>query len=128
MFRTAHRSSSGAINCICSLWFICPYGDRPLPRLSGKWLMYLGVSSLSLQVLLNQMAAFILYNFLSVFLKACMFMACLAFINLILMDPCIVDYSVAIPTRCSFVIEFIILKFFESSTCFERHTAHHQDL
>jgi hypothetical protein len=34
-------------------------------------------------------------------------MACLAFINLILMDPCIVDYSVEIPIRCSFVIEFI---------------------
>jgi len=29
MFRAAHRSSSGALNCICSLWFICPYGDRP---------------------------------------------------------------------------------------------------
>ena len=35
MFRTAHRSSSGALNCICSLWFICPYGDRLLPRLNG---------------------------------------------------------------------------------------------
>ena len=35
MFRAAYRSSSGALNCICSLWFICPYGDRPLPRLSG---------------------------------------------------------------------------------------------
>jgi len=23
MFRGAHRSSSGALNCICSLWFIC---------------------------------------------------------------------------------------------------------
>jgi len=34
MFREAHRSSSGAINCICSLWFICPCGDRPLSRLS----------------------------------------------------------------------------------------------
>jgi hypothetical protein len=33
MFRVAHRSSSGALNFICSLWFICPYGDRPLPRL-----------------------------------------------------------------------------------------------
>ena len=22
MFRAAHRSSSGAVNCICSLWFI----------------------------------------------------------------------------------------------------------
>jgi hypothetical protein len=26
------------------------------------------------------------------------------------------------------VIEFIILKFIESSTCFERHTVHHQEL
>jgi hypothetical protein len=30
-----HRSSSGALNCICSLWFIYPYDDQPLPRLSG---------------------------------------------------------------------------------------------
>jgi len=28
------------------------------------------------------------------------------------MDPCIVDYSVEIPTRCSFVIEFIIPKLY----------------
>jgi len=35
MFRAAHRSSSGALNCICSLWFIYPCGDRPLPRLNG---------------------------------------------------------------------------------------------
>jgi len=56
----------------------------------------------------------------------------LAFCNrvehLILMDPCIIDYSVEIPTRCSFVIEFIIPKLFKGSTCFERHTAHHQEL
>jgi len=39
MFRAAHRSSSGALNCICSLWFMCPCGDRPLPRLSGKWML-----------------------------------------------------------------------------------------
>jgi len=38
-------------------------------------------------------------------------------VGLILMDLCIVDYSVEIPTRCSFVIEFIISKFFEGSTC-----------
>ena len=31
MFRAAHRSSSGALNCICSLWFIYTCGDRPLP-------------------------------------------------------------------------------------------------
>jgi hypothetical protein len=37
-------------------------------------------------------------------------------------------YSVEIPTRCSFVIEFIIPKLFNGSTCFERQTAHHQEL
>jgi hypothetical protein len=37
----------------------------------------------------------------------------------IFMDPCIVDYSLEIPTRCSFVIEFIIPKFIEGSTCLE---------
>jgi hypothetical protein len=39
-----------------------------------------------------------------------------------------VNDSVEIPTRCSFVIEFIIPKFIEGSTCFEWHTAHHQEL
>jgi hypothetical protein len=34
-------------------------------------------------------------------------------------------HSVEIPTRCSFVIEFIIQKFIEGLTCFERHTSHH---
>jgi len=33
MFRAAHRLSSGALHCICSLWFIYSRGDRPLPRL-----------------------------------------------------------------------------------------------
>jgi hypothetical protein len=36
--------------------------------------------------------------------------------------------SVEIPTICNFVIEFIIPNFIEGSTCFERHTAHHQEL
>jgi hypothetical protein len=36
MFRAAHRSSPGALNCICSLWFICPCFDRSLSRLSGE--------------------------------------------------------------------------------------------
>jgi len=36
MFQAAHRSASGALNCICSFWFICPRGDRLLPRLVGK--------------------------------------------------------------------------------------------
>jgi hypothetical protein len=49
-------------------------------------------------------------------------------VNLILMDPCNVDNSVEMPTRCSFVIGFIIPKFIEGSTCFEGHTAHHQEL
>jgi hypothetical protein len=49
-------------------------------------------------------------------------------LNLIFMDPCIVDYSVEIPTRCGFVIEFIIPKFIEGSTCFEQHTTQHQEL
>jgi hypothetical protein len=34
--------------------------------------------------------------------------------NSILMDPCIVDYPVEIPTICSFVIEFIISKFLKT--------------
>jgi len=37
-------------------------------------------------------------------------------------------HSVEIPTRCSFVIQFIIPNFIEGSTYFERHTAHHQEL
>jgi len=47
---------------------------------------------------------------------------------LIFMDPCIVYYSVEMPTRCSLVIEFIIPKFIGGSTCFEQHTVHHQEL
>jgi hypothetical protein len=35
---------------------------------------------------------------------------------------------VEIPTRCGFVIEFIIPKFIEASKCFEQHTAHQQEL
>ena len=35
MFRAAYRSSSGALNSICSLWFIYTCGDQPLSRLSG---------------------------------------------------------------------------------------------
>ena len=36
MFPTAYRSSSGSPNCISSLWFIYPCGDRPLSRLGGN--------------------------------------------------------------------------------------------
>jgi hypothetical protein len=52
MFRVAHRSSSGALNCICSLWFIYPCGDRPLSRLSGKWIHEYQIYSSFLFVLL----------------------------------------------------------------------------
>jgi len=34
MFGATHHSSSGALNCIYSLWFIYTFGDRSLPRLS----------------------------------------------------------------------------------------------
>jgi len=44
------------------------------------------------------------------------------------MDPCIVDYSVEIPTRCSFVIEFIIPRFFEGLTCFVTKAEWEMDL
>jgi hypothetical protein len=40
----------------------------------------------------------------------------------------IVGYSEEIPTICSTVIEFIIPKFIEGSTCFGRLPAHHQEL
>ena len=40
MFRAAHRSSSGALNRICSLWFIYPCGVQSLPRLRGKWIHF----------------------------------------------------------------------------------------
>ena len=49
-------------------------------------------------------------------------------IFLIVMDPCIVDYSVEIPTGCSFVIEFIIPKVFLRFNMFQAAHAHHQEL
>jgi len=36
MFRAAHRSSSGALNSICSLWFICSCGHRPVTTWAYK--------------------------------------------------------------------------------------------
>jgi hypothetical protein len=38
------------------------------------------------------------------------------------------SHSVEIPTKCSFVMEFIISEFIEGSTRFEQHTTHHQEL
>ena len=48
MFRAAHRSSSGDLNCICSLWFIYPCGDRPLSRVSGKFFHLIFHSALTM--------------------------------------------------------------------------------
>jgi hypothetical protein len=54
---------------------------------------------------------------------------CSAFINLKLMDPCIVVWiSRNNQQDANLVIEFIIPKFFEGSTRFEGHAAHHQEL
>ena len=45
------------------------------------------------------------------------------------MDPCIIIYiSQKEPTRCNRVVEFIIPVLLNCSTCFGRHTAHHQEL
>jgi hypothetical protein len=49
-------------------------------------------------------------------------------INLIFIDPCIVVWLSRNTNKMQLVIEFIIPKLTESSTCFERHTAHHQEL
>jgi len=48
MYRAAYRSSSGALNCICSLWFTYTFGDRPLSSLSGKWFRYLDCYSVKI--------------------------------------------------------------------------------
>ena len=48
--------------------------------------------------------------------------------NLIFMDSCILVWLSRITNKMQLVIEFIVPKFIEGSTCFERHTAHHQEL
>ena len=51
------------------------------------------------------------------------------FLNLMFMDPCtVIQISKKEPTRCNRVVEFIIPVFLNCSTCFGRHTAHHQEL
>ena len=48
---------------------------------------------------------------------------------LMFMDPCIIiQTSQNKPTRCDCVVEFIIPIFLNCSTCFGRHTTHHQEL
>jgi len=50
-------------------------------------------------------------------------------VNLMFMDPCTIIYMVEkSPTRCDRIVEFIIPMFFNCPTCFQRHTAHHQEL
>ena len=51
MFQAVYRSSSGAPNCICSLWFLNTCGDRPLSRLSGRIPLIIRSSKLYLQPL-----------------------------------------------------------------------------
>jgi hypothetical protein len=51
--------------------------------------IYLWINCLSLHVLLNQIAIVVLYSFRLMFLYVCIPLACLAFINLIFMFPCI---------------------------------------
>jgi hypothetical protein len=47
--------------------------------------------------------------------------------NLMFVDPCIiVQFIKKNPTRCNNVSKFYYSIFIWSSTCFERHTAHHQ--
>ena len=48
--------------------------------------------------------------------------------NFVFIDPCIVVWLSRNTNKMQLVIEFIIPKFIEGSTCFERHTAHHQEL
>jgi len=48
--------------------------------------------------------------------------------HLIIMDSCIAVRLSWNTNKMQLAIEFIIPKFIEGSTCFERHTAHHQDL
>jgi len=40
----------------------------------------------------------------------------------------VVGWLIRSTNKMQLVIEFIIPKFIEGSTCFERHTAHHQEL
>jgi hypothetical protein len=116
MFRAAHRTSSGDLNCICSLWFIYPCGDQQFSRMSGNQTcnkIYYSKVYWSLNIFratyrsssgaLNCFAAFVSYNH--------------AVTN---------RFQGWVETK--FVIEFIIPKFIEDSTYFEQHTAHHQEL
>jgi hypothetical protein len=62
------------LNCNYSFWF---YSRLSLPAFVMALLFKkLGVSSLSLHVLLNQMAAFVSYSFRLMFLYACTSLAC----------------------------------------------------
>jgi len=48
--------------------------------------------------------------------------------NLMFVDPCIIlQFLQKNPTRCNSVSKFYYFIFTWSSTCFGRHTAHHQE-
>jgi len=108
MFRAAHRSSSGALNCICSLWFRYTCGDRPLSSLSGK-IYYPNV-----------------YWRLNMFRAAhrsspgVLNCICSLWFRYTCGDRPLSSLSGKIfPLRLD---KFIIRMFIEGSTCFERHT------
>jgi len=115
MFRAAYRSSSGAPNCICSLWFIYPCGDRPLSSWTTKKMQPC-----------NRIYYSKIYWRLNMFRAAHRSSSgalnCIC--NLWFIYPC-GDRPLSSWTtkRCNLAIEFIIPKFIEGSTCFERHTA-----
>ena len=50
-------------------------------------------------------------------------------VNLMLVDPCIIAHFIKKknPTRCNNISKFYYSIFIWSSTCFGRHTAHHQE-
>jgi len=105
MFRAAHRSSSGAVNCICSLWFIYTCGDRPLSRRSGK---IIDLSLLKAQHVSSGTPLII---------RSCeLYLQPLVYIHM--WWPAVVKAE----------WENHWFKFIEGSTCFEQHTAHHQEL
>jgi hypothetical protein len=74
MFRAAYRSSSGAPNCICSLWLIYTCGDRLLSMLGGNCpknsCSNLGTGKRHSQNLLVSSGALSTSVFLGVFLPA----------------------------------------------------------
>jgi hypothetical protein len=99
MFQAAHRSSTGALNCICSLWFTYTCGDRPLSNLSGL-LMMSGMPLETFSAFNKRWNNKFYYKLASCWLFLLIHTTMHGSMN---------------------------IKFIWSSTCFGRHTAHHQE-